>query len=83
MSETKHTCCDQIRGGKIGLRLSWRACGKTARIEREGKWYCGIHDPVRRKEKLDATHAKWQEESHARSKENRIRAALAKAEDRT
>jgi hypothetical protein len=74
MSETKHTCCGQIPKESGWLR-TWKDCGKTANAERDGKWYCGIHDPVRRKEKNDATYARWREESHARIKAERIRDA--------
>ncbi len=40
-------------------------CGKTAKVERDWKWYCGIHDPVAvdaRGEKYRAkSGAKWAE----------------------
>lgn len=34
-------------------------CSKKSKVERDGKWYCGTHDPVRVKEKKDARSAKW------------------------
>ena len=76
MSETKHTCCGRITSGSGWFR-TWKDCGNTAKTEHDGKWYCGIHDPVRRKEKNDATNARWQEESHARIKAERIRDAAS------
>lgn len=33
-----------------------RGCSRKAKFEREGKWYCGTHDPVTKKEKQGA---KW------------------------
>ena len=47
----KIICCAKLLGSN-GI-MGW-CCGKTAKYVREGKWYCGIHDPVRveaRKEK--------------------------------
>lgn len=29
----------------IGMRFY--ACGRKAKVERDGKWYCGLHDPQR------------------------------------
>lgn len=39
----------------------WRdyPCSKNAKVERDGKWYCGTHDPVKvaeRKAKRDAVY---------------------------
>ncbi len=44
MSE-KHTCCEIVYE-KDGVWASNHICGKTAKYERDGKHYCGIHDPV-------------------------------------
>ena len=41
------------------------ACGRTAKFERDGKWYCGIHDPVKRKEREDRRQAKWDADVNA------------------
>jgi uncharacterized Zn finger protein (UPF0148 family) len=38
-------------------------CNKPAKVERDGKWYCGVHDPKRRKQKDDARRAKWNHET--------------------
>lgn len=37
-------------------------CRKTAKVQREGKWYCTIHDPIRIKEKSEQRDEKWNEE---------------------
>lgn len=36
-------------------------CQKNAVVERNGKWYCKIHDPVYIKQKNDASMQKWEE----------------------
>jgi hypothetical protein len=66
MSEKK-TCCTKVYGPGY---FRGRCCGKTAKIERNGEWYCGTHDPVRveerRKERREAGHARWDAEQAAR-----------------
>lgn len=36
-----------------------RPCGRPGKVEVEGKWYCGIHDPIKRKAKRDASYAAY------------------------
>ena len=48
-------------------------CQKTAKVERNGKWYCGIHDPEKVKARQDARQKKW-EDKWARGKENQHQA---------
>ena len=40
-------------------------CGRTAKYERNGKWYCGAHDQVKRKEREDRRQAKWDADVNA------------------
>ena len=42
------TCCREVypRGDRWSA-FHGRPCGKPARVERDGKFYCGIHDPER------------------------------------
>ncbi len=50
-------------------------CSKAAKVERDGHWYCTIHDPVRRRaaqEKSNAAH-------NARMEANRRASALEEA----
>ncbi len=47
------TCCKRVWGSGS---FTGHICGKTAKVEREGKSYCGMHDPVRVAEK-DADRA--------------------------
>ena len=39
----------------------WRmqSCSRTGKIERNGKFYCGIHDPMKVKARRDAAQKKW------------------------
>lgn len=43
-----------------GKRGSGMSCRRRAKVEREGKWYCGTHDPVaveeRRQQRESARH---------------------------
>ena len=64
---TKYTCCK-----KVGNWLT-NTCGKTAKFERDGKHYCGIHDPVSVKEKQDKRDIEWRKQFDANN------AALEKA----
>jgi hypothetical protein len=60
---TGKTCCHNI-----STAHGWRfyACGKKAKVEHKGKFYCGIHDPVRATEKIVARNAKWDAETKAK-----------------
>jgi hypothetical protein len=65
---------------------SWRKsqCRHPGKVERDGKWYCGTHDPearaARREVKLVGLRAKWAIEQAAmdanRARANAIIAAL-------
>ena len=43
-------------------------CNFTGIVERDGKWYCGVCDPVRRKEKQDARDKKCKDKYEANRK---------------
>jgi hypothetical protein len=43
-------------------------CYKDAKIERDGKHYCTIHDPVRIEEKRKTKEDKWKKEWDERKK---------------
>jgi uncharacterized Zn finger protein (UPF0148 family) len=63
-------CCESIREGVAWPR--YHACGRSAKVERDGKWYCGIHDPVKRAEKAAVQHAKWMAELEASTKKRKL-----------
>ena len=39
----------------------YHQCRKPAKIEVDGHYYCGLHDPIRRKVKDDERYKKYQE----------------------
>ena len=39
-------------------------CSKNAKVERDGKSFCTIHDPVRIEEKRDKRHKEYQERAN-------------------
>ena len=50
-------CSKEIRSGSRGFdRFRFRPCGRPGKIEFDGKWYCGVHDPIKQTAKQDA---KW------------------------
>lgn len=51
--------------GKIWREHHHVQCSHEAKVNRDGKDYCGTHDPVRRKEKEAARNAKWDAEWEA------------------
>ena len=55
----RHTCCENVIPTE-----EWHShpCGKTAKFERDGKWYCSRHDPVAITEKRAARYTKWDAE---------------------
>lgn len=55
MSREKTPCCKSLMDGYHLVR-----CRKPATVEREGRHYCTIHDPVRVAEKDEARSAKWE-----------------------
>ena len=50
-------CSVRIWGARVS---SWQ-CSKKATVEREGKYYCTIHDPVRVEKKEKERSAKYHE----------------------
>lgn len=41
-------------------------CGRTAKFERDGKYYCGTHDPAKVSARRAERDARWAEEDRAR-----------------
>ena len=56
MSEKK-TCCAEYMDG-----YHLRRCRNTAKIVRDSKWYCGVHDPEKRQQRMEALNAKIERE---------------------
>lgn len=73
---SEKTCCAEISNGG----WSWYKCAKNAKFEREGKWYCGTHDPVRvearRKEREDKYKSQAELERQAKEQYADVAAQL-------
>lgn len=50
-------------------------CPNNAKVERDGKWYCGTHDPVKRKEKQEKRDEKWADQWTVKEEQRRRRVA--------
>lgn len=46
-------CCKQVHDGP-GY-VGFHQCFHEAKVERDGKWYCGVHDPQRHADKPTIT----------------------------
>ena len=55
---SENSLCDYYKYPRGGPQR----CSKRAKVERNGYWYCGIHDPVRLEEKQKARDEKWDKE---------------------
>ncbi len=54
----KHKCCKRVYSG-TRIDFGGHHCTKNATIERDGSWYCGIHDPVKVKERQEKADAEY------------------------
>lgn len=68
----KRQCCESVR--YPGNWPRYHACTKPAKVEREGRWFCGVHDPDRVKCATDARSLKWERE---RATERLLHASVA------
>ena len=73
---TQHKCC-----GNVG---TWRfeACGKNAKFDRDGKHYCGTHDPVSKDARLEAKRVVWRVEHEQHIAAHNKKTALAAEQKR-
>lgn len=76
MSEVKQRCCV-----KVGEWLRY-TCSKTGKVERDGKWYCGTHDPIAVKARDDKRMTAWKAKWDAETAANEATAAKRKETQR-
>ncbi len=57
----KHRCCENVYDN---FREGFHACGNSAKYERAGKWYCGIHDPKNVKARKEKHRIAWNEKQN-------------------
>lgn len=68
--EGGHQCA-----GKIRLGTSWPRyvpCKRPGKVQSDGKWWCGIHDPQARQAKQDKRDAEWKAKVEADRKVMRL-----------
>lgn len=67
----KERCCKRVySGGRADF--AGHQCTRNAKVEREGKHYCSLHDPIAVKAKHESQVAKWRkEDEEKRAKWNR------------
>lgn len=64
----EQTCCAQVHSS---FGVGFHTCGNKAKMQHDGKWYCGVHDPVKRAAQQKKRDAEW------RAKYDATRAAEA------
>ena len=79
MKKEQHQC-----EGKVFEDYSSHRCRNNASYERDGKWYCKLHDPVAIKEKEAKRAEKWDKEyNNAKERTRRRTAEIAYCKDLT
>lgn len=77
MSDDRKVCSVRVYPSDRAGSFHGHMCSKAAKVEREGKWYCGIHDPVLLAAKATERHTKWEAEYAASRKRNDLSSAAA------
>ena len=75
----KHQCSGDVFRANNGMVRGWGErgrCTRNGKIERDGKWYCGVHDPFAVKARDDASMAKFKAKMDNAARE-RAKAELA------
>lgn len=70
-------CCKRTKLDRWPY-LTTGTCGKPAKVEVDGKHYCGVHDPVRAKERRNK---RWAERQQGFERASKIRQLEAAAPD--
>lgn len=60
MSDTTIQRCSATTPSQGGWH--WGRCHKPAKVEREGRHYCSVHDPERQKQKRQEKYRQWDAE---------------------
>lgn len=66
--DAKPRCCARIY-------FKHKACSRTGKVDRDGKWYCGTHDPVAIKKAAEDRHARYKAAHEERMREIRLQQA--------
>jgi uncharacterized Zn finger protein (UPF0148 family) len=71
---TRHTC----RGAKSHT-YGYTQCRSPAKVERDGEWYCGIHDPARITARRIEANSRSLKERERKAAEQRARDEIVAA----
>ena len=77
-NDDRPMCCDRVYDVNAPWSMRFSPCSRRAKVERDGKHYCGVHDPERLKAKREERRVAWQEKWDAVHKQ-RNRQALEHA----
>ena len=55
----ENQCVEQVHNS---FGVNFHRCPRKGKVSREGKWYCGQHDPEAVEKRRAASAAKWKEE---------------------
>lgn len=76
-AKEKHQCSEQVYPNERWGAFHPHRCHKNATVERDGKRYCGTHDPLvvaAKNEKRDIEmRAKWKRDADTRRRESAMR----------
>lgn len=68
-------CCASVPKGTIGIRTRYEQCSRVGKVERDGKWYCGQHDPQARKARDQEKMERWRSQMEERDRRFRLEKA--------
>lgn len=78
MPKPIHFCAASVFSGGS---FRGHPCGKAGKVERDGKWFCGIHDPVKRDARREtdrkAREADWAQRERERVAKTKTRLSIA------
>lgn len=82
MSLEGQKCCETVRDAGYTMIAHWSPCSNKAKVERDGKFYCGVHDPERLKAKQAARDAESQRVVKLARLDIKLRAVRSEIADR-
>ena len=62
MTPTNPTCCAQVAKDRTEFRTLYGFCSRSAKVVRNGKWYCGQRDPEAMRARALKREEKWKAE---------------------
>jgi hypothetical protein len=75
ISTARTMCCGRVKAGTAGWRTAYKACSRIATVERNGKPYCGQHDPDAVASRRQARNAAWDTKHERERADDRLRHA--------